>query len=255
MNDQLAAIAVPVLVTDTDHALAKLIAEHMRGLLEREPVLATYLGIHDQDHRLGDMSRAARLAGIEIERQYLADLEGIDPTGLSEANQLERELAILSTRRSLFDDEVHRLWERRVTAGEEIGDAIFLLYVRDFAPLPDRLTTIAARLEGAPTALMQVRDRLGDRTVALWLQLELEAVESLPGFLDVIVEAGRSAYGPDEAAWTRLEAAAAGTKEALDDYAALDRRAAPGGGRRLRARSRAAGCAHRLACLRRPDDR
>ena len=71
-----------------------------------------------------------------------------------------------------------------MTAGEEIGDAIFLLFARDFAPLSDRLTTIAARLEAAPAALLQVRDRLGDRTVALWLQLELEAVESparLPG--------------------------------------------------------------------------
>jgi uncharacterized protein (DUF885 family) len=219
VNDQLAGIAVPVLETDADHALARLISQHMRQLLEREPVLATYLGIHDQDHRLGDMSRAGRLAGIEIERRFLADLEAVDPAGLSEANVLERELAILSVRRSLFDDEVHRLWERRVTAGEEIGDAIFLLYVRDFAPLPDRLTTIAARLEAAPAALLAVRDRLGDRTVALWLQLELEAVESLPGFLDVIVEAGRMAYGADTDSQSRLDAAAAATKSALGEYA------------------------------------
>ncbi len=31
---------------------------HLDELLHREPVLATYLGIHDQDERLGDMSRA-----------------------------------------------------------------------------------------------------------------------------------------------------------------------------------------------------
>ncbi len=118
---------------------------------------------------------------IELERRYLADLEALDPAELSEANRIERELAMLSARRSLFDGEVHRLWERRVTAGEEIGDAIFLLFVRDFAPLAERLTTIAARLEAAPLALTQVRDRLGDDAVALWLQLELDAVDSLPG--------------------------------------------------------------------------
>ncbi len=187
-------------------------------LLHREPVLATYLGIHDQDERLGDMSRAGRLELIEIERRFLADLEALDPAGLSEPNRIERELAMLSARRSLFDGEVHRLWERRVTAGEEIGDAIFLLFVRDFAPLAERLTTIAARLEAAPLALSQVRDRLGDDPVALWLQLELDAVDSLPGFLDVIVAAGQSTFPPGDPALARLERAAEGAKGALVDY-------------------------------------
>ena len=62
VNDQLAAIAVPVLATDGDRrARASSIPSTATALLEREPVLATYLGIHDQDHRLGDMSRAGRL--------------------------------------------------------------------------------------------------------------------------------------------------------------------------------------------------
>ncbi|MCY7417926.1 MAG: DUF885 domain-containing protein [Chloroflexi bacterium] len=218
MIDQLDGIAVPVLVTETDHQFAGLVRTHLDVLLEREPVLATYLGIHDQDERLGDMSRAGRLELIQLERQYLADLEALDPTGLSEPNRLERELAMLSARRALFDGEVHRLWERRVTAGEEIGDAVFLLFVRDFAPLSERLTTIAARLEAAPLALTQVRDRLGDDTVALWLQLELDAVESLPGLLDVIVAAGVSTFDADDARQTRLALAADGAREALAGY-------------------------------------
>jgi uncharacterized protein (DUF885 family) len=178
--DQLDSIAVPVRETESDHRLASLVRVHLDELLHGEPVLATYLGIHDQDERLGDMSRAGRLEMIALERRFLADLEALEPAGLSAPNQLERELAMLSARRALFDGEVHRLWERRVTAGEEIGDAIFLLFARDFAPLPERLATIAARLEAVPLALTQVRDRLGDRVVALWLQLELDAVESLP---------------------------------------------------------------------------
>jgi len=218
VTDQLDGIAVPVLVTETDHQFAGLVRTHLDVLLEREPVLATYLGIHDQDERLGDMSRAGRLELIQLERHYLADLEALDPTGLSEPNRLERELAMLSARRALFDGEVHRLWERRVTAGEEIGDAVFLLFVRDFAPLSDRLTTIAARLEAAPLALIQVRDRLGHDTVALWLQLELDAVESLPGFLDVIVAAGMSTFGADDARQTRLALAADGARDALAGY-------------------------------------
>ena len=218
MIDQLDTISVPVLETEADHRLAALVREHLDELLHREPVLATYLGIHDQDERLGDMSRAARLEVNELERRYLADLEALDPAGLSAANQLERELAMLGARRALFDGEVHRLWERRVTAGEEIGDAIFLLFARDFAPLPDRLRTIAARLEAVPLALTEVRDRLGDSAVALWLQMELDAVESLPGFLDVIVASGLDVLGDGHPEQSRLEQAADGARQALAGY-------------------------------------
>ena len=50
---------------------------------------------------------------------------------------------------------------------DEIGDALFLLLARDFAPLEERLESMTERLEAAPTALLQVRDRLGDRSGAL----------------------------------------------------------------------------------------
>jgi uncharacterized protein (DUF885 family) len=216
--DQLDQLAVPVRETAGDHRLAALVRTHMDELLYREPVLATYLGIHAQDERLGDMSRAGRLELIALERRFLGDLEALDPEELSEPNRLELELAILGARRSVFDLEVHRLWERRVTAGEEIGDAIFLLFVRDFAPLAQRLTTISARLEAAPLALTQVRDRLGDHTVALWLQLELEAIDSLPGFLDVVVAAGLETFDPGDPAQARLELAVDRVKVALADY-------------------------------------
>ncbi len=216
--DQLDRIAVPIVATAADRAFASLVRRYIDELMEREPVLATYLGIHDHDHRLGDMSRAARLELIEFERRYLADLTAIEPGTLSEANRLERELAMVGARRALFDGEVHRLWERRVTAGEEIGDAIFLLFVRDFAPLRERLATIAARLEAAPLALTQVRDRLGDDAVALWLQLELDSVESLPGFLDIIEEAGEATYPTGDPGQVRLRAAVAAAKIALADY-------------------------------------
>jgi len=36
----------------------------------------------------------------------------------------ERELALFVTRRDLFDAEVHRVWERRASASDEIGDGI-----------------------------------------------------------------------------------------------------------------------------------
>ena len=68
--------------------------------MQRNPAHATYLGIHAQDHRLADLSRAAKLAAIEVERRFLADLQAIDPAELSTANVLEREMSLLASSRT-----------------------------------------------------------------------------------------------------------------------------------------------------------
>lgn len=228
MIDQLDAIAAPTLATPADRAFARLVREHFVALMEANPSFATYLGIHSEDGRLADLSRAAKLADTERERAFLAALEAIDPARLSAANQLELELALLAACRSLFDAEVVGIWERRTNACDEIGDALFLLFSRDFAPLPDRLESITRCLEAAPHALLQVRDRLGDRPVRLWLELELDSAGSLPGFLEVIREAGRDTLGEGSAAQHRLDDAVAATVAALGEYAAWLRRRLPG---------------------------
>ena len=68
---------------------------------------------------------------------------------------------MFATRREIFDIEEHRVWERRVSATDEIGDGIFLLLARGTRPLSDRLESIAARLEKAPTHIEQQKTRLG----------------------------------------------------------------------------------------------
>ena len=70
----------------------------------------------------------------------------------------ERDLEVHNIRRAIFDTAEVRTWERRSTALDVIGDALFLVFARDFAPLPERLDAIASRLEAVPTYLEQSRD-------------------------------------------------------------------------------------------------
>jgi uncharacterized protein (DUF885 family) len=132
----------------------------------------------------------------------------------------ERELALFATRRSLFDDEVHRVWERRASATDEIGDGIFLLFARTGRPLAERLAAIASRLEAAPRHIEQHKSRLGEAPVRLWNEIELDAVGSLPSLFDEVVAAARTELGDDHVETKRLEAAADGARIALDGYAA-----------------------------------
>jgi uncharacterized protein (DUF885 family) len=182
-----------------------LVEDNFRRLIEAHPIYATYLGIHDQDARLGDASRDAVEQDIADAKKLQSDLEAIDPAGLSESVRFERELALHNVRRELFDSEVHRVWERRSTAMDGVGDALFSIFARDFAPLPDRLASITERLEGVPEFLEQHKTRATAPQVKLWQELEIESGEQMPFLFNEIKAAGGGVL--DEKAQARLDRA------------------------------------------------
>ena len=131
-----------------------------------------------------------------------------------------RALALFATRRQIFDDDVHRVWERRVNAADEIGDGVFLVFARGTRPLAERVVDIASRLEQAARHIEQQKTRLGSKgPIRLWNEMELDAATSLPSLFDEVIVAARKELGADHADVARLEKAAAGAREALLAYA------------------------------------
>ncbi|CAN5816438.1 DUF885 domain-containing protein [soil metagenome] len=203
-----------------DERFEGLVRERFDAVVDRFPVFATYLGISQHDHRLADGSREAIEQDIADSRRFLSAIEGLEPAGLSELNRVERELAILSTRRQIFDDEVHRLWERKASATDELGDGIFLLFSRGSRPLKERLAAIGSRLEAAPVLFEQHRARLGPRPVRLWNQLELEAARALPSLFDEVLAVAREEFGEGSAELSRIERAIQLAARSLEEYGA-----------------------------------
>ena len=122
-----------------DERFWDVVETHFRHMVKQHPIFATYVGIHDSYDRLDDGTRDAVEQEIAESRRLQSEIEAIDPVGLSESVRLERELALHNVRRELFDMEVHRVWERRSTAMDAVGDAMFAVFARDFAPLAERL--------------------------------------------------------------------------------------------------------------------
>jgi len=133
-----------------------------------------------------------------------------------EKTTYERDLELHNVRRSIFDTDVVRTWERRSLALESVGDALYLLFARDFAPLPERLDSIASRLEGLPAYLDQHRTRALGPQVRLWQRLEMESAESLPGLIWDIVAAASGTLGERRGA--RLQRAAETAAESIGEY-------------------------------------
>jgi uncharacterized protein (DUF885 family) len=202
-----------------DQAFEALVKQRFDALVERSPLLASYLGLHEHDGRLADGTREAVLQDIEDTRRLISRLEAIDPASLSPANRFERELALFAARGELFADDVYRVWERRVSATDEIGDGIFLLFARTARPFAERLDAMSSRLEAAPRVLQEQRSRLGERPMRLWNELELEAAGSLPGLFGEVAAAARQQFGDSSPEVARVERAARTAAEALEDYA------------------------------------
>ena len=198
-----------------DNRLYDLVEERFRRVIRDNPIVGTYLGIHTEDERLGVATRDAILAELAADKVHLAAVEALDPAGLSASARLERDLEIHNVRRSNFDTEVVRTWERRSTALDTIGDALFLIFAQDFAPLAERLAAIAGRLEAVPTYLDESRTRATVPQVRMWQRLEIESAHDLPSLLDELVAA--SASLPD-AERRRLKDASTAARTAIDSY-------------------------------------
>ena len=142
-----------------------LVEARTRRVFADNPVLASYWGIHDFDHLLGDSSRDAVLHEVAADREHLAAVEALDPAELSAGVRFERDLEIHNLRLAQFQNGEVRQWERRSTAAGELGDAIFSLFARGARP-PRRAPRPHHRTPGGrhrPTSRLRTRARPGRR--------------------------------------------------------------------------------------------
>jgi uncharacterized protein (DUF885 family) len=200
-----------------DDTLYDLVEARFRRLVRDNPAVATFLGIHTEDHRLADGSRDAVLGELAADRAHLAAIEAIDPAGLSSQAAFERDLELHNVRQSIFTTDAIRTWERRSTALDGLGDALFLVFARDFAPLPERLEALTARLAAVPAFLTEHRTRAAVPQVRLWQRIELATAAGLPAFIDEIETAGAGVLG--SAPRRSLRRAGARAREAIRDHA------------------------------------
>ena len=125
------------------------------------PSGATSLGDHRFDQQLDDVSPAARQRQRDFCRKYLDQLKKIDRTRLSRDNQVDYRLLEHSLQGDLWALETLQDWAwNPINYTQLTGGAIYGLMAREFAPIEQRLTSVAARLEQYPRLFQQIRDTL-----------------------------------------------------------------------------------------------
>jgi uncharacterized protein (DUF885 family) len=144
----------------TDAEFAGLAREYLDDRSERHPDAATGLGDHRFDARLPDPSAQALADERRALDGWAARLAALDRGALSAEHQVDAAMMADSIARRVFEiDELREHTWNPLLANP--GKAIYQLLARDFAPLPDRLGSVAGRLAEVPGVLAEARRQLG----------------------------------------------------------------------------------------------
>jgi uncharacterized protein (DUF885 family) len=142
-----------------DEEFTVLADEYLDDLAQRHPDVATGLGDHRFDDRLPDTSADARAAERRALDGFAAQLDVLEIGALTPEHLLDAAMMADSVARRIFEmDELREHTWNPLTANP--GRAIYDLLARDFAPLPDRLASVAGRLAQVPAVLAEARAQL-----------------------------------------------------------------------------------------------
>jgi uncharacterized protein (DUF885 family) len=153
------------------------------------PTFATSIGDHSFDDRWPDMTDAGRAERIDFADRWTVELARIRDLSPDEA--IDRALLVGELEAARFAET-----ELREDAWNPldwvylIGDGLFTLSAREFAPLPDRLTSTACRLERLPAVLDAARTSLVGHAGRPVGRFQTEtALKQLPGIEELIAGA------------------------------------------------------------------
>jgi uncharacterized protein (DUF885 family) len=188
-------------MTDFPARVSTFLAE----LFELEPTFATATGEHAHDARWPDLSPEGRAARTAFTDRWLTELTAM--TELTADDAIDRDLLIGELEAGRFEDtELREDTWNPLHWVYLIGDGLFTLNAREFAPLADRLDSTAGRLETLPPLLDAARATLvGHDDVPVGRFQTETALRQLAGIEELIAEALASA---DAAAPTDARVAA-----------------------------------------------
>ncbi|MDX1534544.1 MAG: DUF885 family protein, partial [Thermoplasmata archaeon] len=201
----------------SDEAFDQLAEAFFQSYVDRFPELGTVLGLHEYDTRVSETSRTFFEETIADVEKHRAAFNAIDPEALGGSRRLDRSVALYILDMAAFQLGEVRWWEMRPDGAEDLGEGLFPLFARTFAPFPERLESMTARLAAGPGTLDQIESRLS-RPVKLWIEMALESAQGFPHFLEAIAEQAKKEASKD--AQNAFQEAKTEAEDALKAYQA-----------------------------------
>lgn len=194
--------------------LAKLTDEFVRTSLSFSPSAATAAGLHEfEKKKLDDLLEDYSIPNLDRQKKFYEDfqarLKAIPPEKLTDEDRAD--LTILDDQTSLALLELTAIQtpaHNPTLYVETLGNALFSPFILEYAPKPQRIQSIIARLGHVPLFLDQAASNLVS-SPAIWTQVAIEENQGNIELVDKTIRAGvpddlRDAYA--RAARPALEA-------------------------------------------------
>jgi uncharacterized protein (DUF885 family) len=158
-------------------------------LLHDAPTLATFLGDHRYDDQLSQYSKAA----VEDQRRRLGAwqdcFQSYNVKDWSLDARIDCVLSVQVIKQFIRGFDKQRLLQRDPGVGpNECLGGVYLLVLREFAPLPERMKSILGRLRATPSLLQDSRQWVIPTEVPkVWAEVALESTQQGVGLFAAFV--------------------------------------------------------------------
>jgi uncharacterized protein (DUF885 family) len=195
--------------------------EWLNRLLELNPVLATQFGDHRWDDRLTDYTAE----GLESQHQEilaaLAEFQTMDASGFRLEARIDHTLIVHILKSSIRSYE--RIQAHRRNPGgylDETLGGVFLLIIKDFAPLSQRLRSALGRVREIPRVLREGQKNVVRAEVPrVWAEVAIEQAQQAPALFTGLLPALAAQDAPElQADLTEAGQAAVEAIQAYTDF-------------------------------------
>lgn len=185
----------------------RLLESYVEDSFDRNPHIATVLGVHSHDDELPDGGRAAVEEEIEATEDLLDDVRGHDG--------FEAELAEAALEYDVYEMDELRLWEQDPMAVDALYSFVFPVFADESRSMEARMEDVADRLEGVPGYLEEVRGRVVEPK-EVFVDREIDACEEVAPLLQVVADAAGDLERQDVS--YSVNSAAEDVVEAFDEH-------------------------------------
>jgi uncharacterized protein (DUF885 family) len=167
---------------EADAAFTKLAEEYIAGYLAWRPQTGTALGFHEYDGKVTDYSQASLSAELARLKSFDQRLGQLNRSQLSPQAYYDGRILRSAIQREIFGFEQMRICsDNPMTYAGALDVNIYIK--RDFAPLEERVRSVAAILNQAPQIMSAARTNLAESLPRPQVDTAIEQAEGIADFL------------------------------------------------------------------------
>jgi len=220
----LGAAAFAAQTDDTEYEARAV--DYINTYLAAHPLQGTALGLHEYDGKITDYSRLSLDAELHRLRRFDDVLAKFDPAKLSPRQSIDLRILQAAVKKDLFEMQDLSIFERNPMVYAGAGD-VNVYIKRNFAPLDDRVRSLAAIESQIPNILIAARTNLNETLPKPFVELAIQIARGSADFLKKDLVAAVSGV-KDEQVRVAFQEANRKAASALNDYAAwLEREKLP----------------------------